>query len=332
MTSEPFINTAIKVDTRPQVENRLIFEFPSTEGGPLISRVCPFFENPMISESQAANLVTYDVLGRAGNFFGYTGAKSRAYNLEFFLTLPNIIHTAAAELYSQPPSPLSRNQKKEAFFQAEETNQSNAPTLTYEKKRKELLAMVNDGIPEPAPGVLNAANLFPDIGPNASIVPTEGDTFMNTTTSEYMLAKSLGGYYKGHVYSQGVQMVLFWVKLIRASVLNNQQHPTFGPPIIRIKLGELYDYISCLATKYSISWDDTAGYDVVTYLPNRIKINLSLVQVQRNPGTNRTYNPKNIQESKRRGNEVLSGWEDFEDNTSWADWLNREAPSFVGAL
>ena len=126
-------------------------------------------------------------------------------------------------------------------------------------------------------------------------------------------------------------MVLFWIKLIRASVLNNQRYPSLGPPIIRLKFGELYDYISCLATKYSVSWDDIAGYDVVTLLPNRIKVTLSLVQVQRNPGTERTYNPEDAQQSRNRSNEILRGWESFEGE-NWEDWLTKEAPAFQGTL
>ena len=56
-----FVGTAVKIDTRPQVENRLIFEFPSTQGGVVTTRTLPFFENPTIMESQQANLVTYNV-------------------------------------------------------------------------------------------------------------------------------------------------------------------------------------------------------------------------------------------------------------------------------
>ena len=307
-----------KLDTRPQYENRLIFEFPSTQGGVITSRVCPFFENPKISESQQANLVTYDVLGRAGNFFGYTGAKSRAYNLEFDLTLPHIVNTAAESLFTQPPTPLSREQKKEGFFNQEGTAnlRMNSLTLTYTKMRQDLLIMLNNGDQLP-PGTEEAGD-FISGGGDPTTIPV-GST-------EYRLAENLGAYSKGQLYAQAVQMLLFWIKLIRVSVSNNQMHPTFGPPIIRVKMGALFDYISCLATKYSLSWDEMAGYDPVTLLPNRIKIKLSLVQIQRNPGTDRTYNPKELLDAQNRSNEVLGGWEEFEDSAGWADWLTRESP------
>ena len=316
--------TAVKIDTRPQVENRLIFEFPSTQGGVMTTRTLPFFENPKIMESQQANLVTYNVLGRPGNFFGYTGAKSRAYQLEFFLTLPHIVNTAAAELFSNPPAPLSRNQKQKAFFDKKHEvgnrNRESPLVLTYEKDRKELLNMINDNAP------------LPKYRGNIADFVTDTIEFADNNTAESKLATNLNAYRKPFIYAQAVQMVLFWIKLIRVSVLNNQRHPTFGPPIIRVKMGELYDYISCLATKYSLSWDEAAGFDVVTYLPNRIKVTLSLVQIQRNPGIDWSYNDKVIMDVYDRSEEVLSGWEDFEGSESWADWLKKEAPAFSSAL
>ena len=129
-------------------------------------------------------------------------------------------------------------------------------------------------------------------------------------------------------------MLLFWVDLIRVSVLNNSQQPTLGPPVIRIKFGKLYDYISCLATKYSLSWDERAGYDVVTLLPNRIKVNLSLVQIQRNQGTSwsirggTNLDPEEAQALSNRHNEVLRGWEGFEGPLTWEKYLSAAAPVF----
>ena len=316
--------TATKIDIRPQVENRLIFEFPNPQGGALISRVLPFFENPRIIEAQDANLTTYDVLGRSGNFFGYTGAKSRSYNLEFFLTLPHIVNTAAAELFTQPPAPMSRKEKKKAFFSTRRkvgnSKRDSKIELVYEKSKKSLLTMVNNGL---APPVLKGF-----IGQRVQ----QAIDFQENSSSEYKLAKELNAYDKSFVYAQAVQLVLFWIKLIRVSVSNNQEHPTLGPPIIRVKLGAMYDYISCLATKYSLSWDDSAGYDPVTYLPNRIKVNLSLVQIQRNPGTARSYAGDDLLYARSRRNEVLSGWESFEDSRTWGEWLENESPAFSTTL
>ena len=318
--------TATKIDTRPQVENRLIFEFPSTQGGPITSRVLPFFENPRITENQEANLTSYDVLGRSGNFFGYTGAKSKSYNLEFYLTLPHIVQTAAAELFTQTPSPMSRSEKKKAFFSTRRevgnSRRGSKIELTYEKSRQDLLSLINNGLEPPA---------LIDKKGNLGQKVQQAIDFQQNSSPEYALAQDLDAYQKPFVYAQAVQLVLFWIKLIRVSVSNNQLHPTFGPPVLRIKLGALYDYISCLATKYTITWDDSAGYDVVTYLPNRIKINLALVQIQRNPGTDtHTYNPEALADVYTRTNEVLSGWEDFEDSRSWADWLESETPALRG--
>ena len=50
----------------------------------------PFYENPKITESQKANYSDYDVVGRAGTLYAYTGAKSRTLKVEMTFTLPHL--------------------------------------------------------------------------------------------------------------------------------------------------------------------------------------------------------------------------------------------------
>ena len=38
------------------------FEFPTNESNSTLDRVCPFFENPVITEKKVTNLIKYDVL------------------------------------------------------------------------------------------------------------------------------------------------------------------------------------------------------------------------------------------------------------------------------
>lgn len=296
--------TATKIDTELQRDNKLIFEFPSVDGGSVLFRTCPFFENPKISESQTANIIKYDVLGRTGNFFGYTGAKSKMLNLDFDLTLPHIVSTQTIELFSQPPIPLTKMEKKQDFFNKQKNkNSSNTRSTRYEAQRKELFEIINGAPLEPI-------KINPALG-TAGIGSAVAQRF-ETTSSEYDLASNLNAYSKPFIYAQAVDMLLFWIKLIRSSVLNNHDYPSFGPPIIRLKFGLLYDYISCVATKYSISWDESAGYDVVTLLPNKISVSLTLAQVQRNKGTQREVEEGSYLDNTRRtrGEEVLYGWED----------------------
>jgi hypothetical protein len=323
MATGPFADVATKVNTHPEVENRLIFEFPSETGKSPISRVCPFFENPKITETQTANLAKYDVLGRGGQFFGYTGAKSRTYNLEFHLSLPHIVSTATVDIMAGSTAPLSKMDMRNAFFDKKKGDlQVKAKTSVYEAQKQKLLEEIND-----SPFTAEFIKSLPD----ASFKNIARESFFS---SEYDLATNLGGYERNFVYKQAVGMLLFWVDLIRVSVLNNSQQPTLGPPVIRFKFGELYDYISCLATKYSLSWDERAGYDVVTLLPNRIKVNLSLVQIQRNQGTSwsirggTNLDPEEAQALSNRHNEVLRGWEGFEGPLTWEKYLSAAAPVF----
>jgi hypothetical protein len=338
MATGIFADIATKVNTHPEVENRLIFEFPSETNLAPISRECPFFENPKITESQSANLAKYDVLGRGGQFFGYTGAKSRTYNLEFYLSLPHIVNTATADMMAGSVAPVSKMDMRRAFFDKKSTELAmSAKTSVYEAEKQKLLAEINDSpytpelinsLPDSAFASERALSLGNPLG-----APTRESFF----SSEYDLAASLGGYDRNFAYKQGMQMLLYWVDLIRVSVLNNSQQPTQGPPVIRIKFGKLYDYISCLATKYSLSWDERAGYDVVTLIPNRIKINLSLVQIQRNQGTSWNIRggttelaPEQAEALKNRHNEVLRGWEGFEGSLSWEKYLQAASPVYAG--
>jgi hypothetical protein len=266
-------------------------------------------------------LVKYDVLGRTGNFFGYTGAKSRMLNLDFDLTLPHIVSTQTIELFSQPPIPLTKMEKKQDFFNKQKhKNKSNTKKTRYEAQRKELFEIINGG---PLPSI--------SIKPSTTFASMFQEVLSakESTSSELALATNLQAYSKPYIYAQAVDMLLFWIKLIRASVLNNHDYPSFGPPIIRLKFGLLYDYISCVATKYSISWDESAGYDVVTLLPNKISVSLTLAQVQRNKGTQRSVDEGSYlaDSSRTRGEEVLYGWEEvlsqkpwigMTDGTSWA--------------
>jgi len=112
-----------------------------------------------------------------------------------------------------------------------------------------------------------------------------------------------GAYSKSHLYAQAVEIIVYWIGLIRSSTMNNYMNPTLGPPIIKIKHGILYDRISTVAQNYSIALDDMAGYDVVSLLPNRIKVSLSLLEIQKNPSDV----PGDVEET-------IYGWERNVDN------------------
>jgi hypothetical protein len=100
-----------------------------------------------------------------------------------------------------------------------------------------------------------------------------------------------------------IDLIMFWVNLIRASVVNDTNNPTTGPPIIRLTHGIMYENIPCLCTNYSISWEERAGYDMETLLPRRIKFSLELEEFR--TGNFGDYEPGTVDGDNLAGFEAV---------------------------
>ena len=101
-----------------------------------------------------------------------------------------------------------------------------------------------------------------------------------------------------------IDLIIYWVNIIRCSVINNAQNPIYGPPIIRLNHGIMYQNVPCICTDYSIGWNETAGYDLQTLLPRQLTISLKLEEFRTGNFGKFTGNPNDIIE---RDN--LAGWE-----------------------
>ena len=296
---------AHKVDNRLQERSKLIFEFPTTESNATLDRVCPFFENPTITEKKTTSLIKYDVLGRTSNYLAYTGAKSKQYTVEFNMTLAHIVHMATNELFAQVPMPPTKLQKQGAFFTTKPgTTEAVNSESTYTRKRRAFIKKVNDG--------KDLQGFQRQVQDDATLkggLLAQGDSLgvslVTPTTPEVDLAVDLRAYNKDKdgVYNQALDIMLFWISLIRMSALTSRQQPTLGPPIIRLVHGVLFDNIATVLENYSISVVEEAGYDIVTLLPQQIKINLNLIQIQRNNDPRALTNVTHMDE--------MRGWDDL---------------------
>ena len=240
----------VRIDQKLEQDAKLVFKFPHPTGNkPAFSRTCPFFENPTIKEEQTANLIKYDVIGRSGNVFGYTGAKSRTFNISFFITLPHILELSRGLTDSQPtPSDLSKEEQKNAFFidSGDDENFDNG----YFK------------------------NAFKYIN---RIAPDESSELSFLEENYASLGVALDS-----TTAQAMDLILYWANLIRSSTLTYSPNPSVGPPTIRFTHGSLYRDIATVASRYNISVDDRYGYDTVTLLPRRLEVALTLHEVQSN--------------------------------------------------
>jgi len=288
---------ANKVDSRLEERAQLAFIFPNPKGGTPFTRYCPFFENPEINESQAANLISYDVIGRAGNFFGYTGAKSRQFTVNFNLTLPVLLELSVNRTLhcDRSPNDMSPAEAQAEFFldtSAVSTEQlaKYDKVKAYSDYRNAFLRNQNDGKPiiPGSPGIPGGVMSKAIAAPMTLAFGQTFGSFVDNmiSTPEGDLLSNIGAYQlaantdKQKVYAEAVDLMTYWVNIIRSSVLNYAPTPTVGPPIVRLSFGTLYRNIATVASKYSIRVDDKAGYDVPSLLPRQVTISMVLNEIK----------------------------------------------------
>jgi hypothetical protein len=108
--------------------------------------------------------------------------------------------------------------------------------------------------------------------------------------------------------------LLFFIALFRTSVTNKADNPIFGPPLVRLTFGAMYQSVPCIVKSYNISWDENAGYDMETLTPRRVKITMQLQEVR--VGNMGKYDPAQYLE---RDN--IAGWESATSNWYTTDPL-----------
>ena len=259
-----------QINQRLEESSKLTFKFPNPEAGkPSFTRSCPFFENPQIKENQSSNLVKYDVIGRSGTLFGHTGAKSREFSVNFFITLPHLQELSARLAQGRStPSELSKEEQKEAFFMDQDGADFEAERQagSYGKHWMDYFKKLRYDDPT---------------SPEADFIANFIDIPFKNPEAD---------------------LLVYWIDLIRSSTLTYAPNPSIGPPIIRLTHGMLYQDIPTVASKYSINVDDKSGYDVVSLLPRRIEVSLQLHEIQSN-------GERNFEMGKKIDRDRLSGWE-----------------------
>jgi hypothetical protein len=103
---------------------------------------------------------------------------------------------------------------------------------------------------------------------------------------------------------KAIDVIIYWVNIIRSSVINNSQNPLYGPPIIRLTHGILYEDVPCICRDYTLSYNESAGFDIKTLLPRQLKITMKLEE-------NRTGNfgVYDAMSENSRTRDNLAGWE-----------------------
>jgi len=268
-----------------QERSFLVFEFPSEDGTRVFS-ILPFFENISISESQKANFAVYDLLGRAGNVYGYTGAKSRQFNLSFKMNVAHIQDMLTKE-----------------GFGLQDFNQLIVDPMNKEALRSSFKVPSNqrkgnNKLDQVSLATENFNSLFPDnflLGVDQ--IPFYDSKFPSPET---VINNSYSSF-----YSQALRSVLWWLNLVRSSTVNNSKNAIYGPPIIRLNHGMLYNNIPCVCTSFTIRENNKTNYDVVTNFAMYYDVTMSLEEIRSSTGT---YEPRSINKG-----DAIAGWNDLRE-------------------
>lgn len=220
----------------------LLFEFPEEN---IRTYRIPFFENPIIQESKRANYVTYNPIQRPSSLYSYTGAQARKFKLSFSFTLDHV--------RSFLPVSLGR-------FATKEQNSS------LEEERSKFFDSLYEGEPTVANNVQNDFNI-PGF---AKFYESEYINLLSDNSEPFKLSPM------DNPFTKVLDVTFFWINLVRSAVLNNSQDPTFGPPIVRLFHGILYQGVPCICMDYSVNIDEEAGYESRTLMPKRITISMNL--------------------------------------------------------
>jgi len=76
----------------------------------------------------------------------------------------------------------------------------------------------------------------------------------------------------------------------------------YGPPLLRLSFGTLYQSVPCIAKSYNLSWEEDAGYHLESLTPRRLKVDITMEEV-------RVGDFGNYQPAKYQVRDNLTGWE-----------------------
>jgi hypothetical protein len=313
------------------------FYYPSTEGRvPSTIVTVPFFENPVIKESKRARYKKYSLISRSSNLYSYLGADSRKLSISFSLSLPHLMEeypqasqanylsenlslptvlTSPAEKakFTYPDKSIPRTDKiagiQNRFLNLEGLKDTVKTVLTTDWALSGITLQELDYIdniyglhndtPIPAASLERLGTQLESIKENTGTNSIESVAWLWEDARDATLLKRL----------KTIEIIMYWVNIIRSSVINNAGNPLLGPPVVRLNHGVMYQNVACLCTDYSINIKEAWGYDVHTMMPRSLDIKMNLEELKAG----------NFQEYKYGeiiNQDNLNGWESIIDEGS----------------
>ena len=253
-----------KVDRRLPERSKLVFYFPNpTEGESKYTVVeLPFFENITVDETKSARYVSYKLLSRHSDLYGYTGADSRKFRVSFSINL----HHLMTEYPNYVNLNIVKNTKSSGLiFNAGDFFGPTQNSNEVEGQAQKAATDYNDYIKtDDSGGIRNVLNHLVN------------QKDYNKNDADVILSEELSRT-ANDFDRKAVEIVLYWTNIIRSSVVTNARNPILGPPILRLTHGVMYQDIPCIAKSYGFSiGGESSTYHVDTLLPTDITFNLDL--------------------------------------------------------
>jgi hypothetical protein len=305
--------------------SKLQFFFPNpAEAEDYFVVALPFFENPRISERKKARYQSYQTISRSSNMYSYLGADSRQFTVEFNMTLDHILDSG--DIYLERYAPILRGEfsqdserAKFATLQTQNTSESPAARLASQYKtlsnvRSSAEQVINSDFMQRGQNSFHSIHetVVRDYG-LGPIDPRQqtlaiSERVVESVNRSGQVVESLTGPapddFEIDTKLKAIDVIIYWVNIIRSSVINNSQNPLYGPPIIRLTHGILYEDVPCICRDYTLSYNESAGFDIKTLLPRQLKITMKLEE-------NRTGNfgVYDAMSENSRTRDNLAGWE-----------------------
>ena len=270
----------------------LKFVFPGIDERLPTEFTLPFYENVRISESQSANYVKYDLLARSSSLYSYAGSPSRRIKLNFNITTPHLLDfakDATPMKYIDGPAVDNKIKAQEDFNiflddleRGDVNDEWGVPdrgagvdheggirnaTAARQRYHRALMNKKDPGSWDANPKELK--NYYEAYWPES--VGSADDSQAAEISNSRSMKKS---------DENVLNVLVWWINLIRASTKNNAENVILGPPIIRLNHGPLYNDIPCVCTSYKIDPDNSAGFEKITLLERIIKVSMDLEEIR----------------------------------------------------
>tara|TARA_R110002020_G_scaffold82948_4_gene205601 strand:+ start:1036 stop:2064 length:1029 start_codon:yes stop_codon:yes gene_type:complete len=309
--------------------SKLQFFFPNPiEAEEYFVVALPFFENPRISERKKARYQSYQTISRSSNMYSYLGADSRQFTVEFNMTLDHILDSG--DIYIEKYAPILRGEynqdsAKASFFRKHTSNTSESPAARLATQYKNLSnvrdsaqQVLNSDIMQRGGNSLHSTRQYIQNKYNVgsdffdSLKPNSPQTMEMTRASDNAVDQVITDIANPGADAEvasspivkAIDVIIYWVNIIRSSVINSASNPLYGPPIVRLSHGILYEDVPCICKDYSLSYNESAGFNIDTLLPRQIKVTMKLEE-------NRTgdFGEFNGESQNTRTRDNLAGWE-----------------------